>query len=266
MEKFPAIFLSHGSPMMALETEATDPYVKTLRELGKKLPKPKALVFVSAHWYVRGKFVDVADMPQTIYDFYGFPNALYGVKYPAPGYPEVASELDGIFGKGTWKPVTRGLDHGVWTTLVHLYPKADVPVITISLDATDTERGHFETGKKLSVLRERGYLVVGSGNIVHDLGSVDFSRGPGTAPHAFGAQFDEAFRTAVENRDFETLFEPQKMPGGIRSVPSPDHYLPALVILGTATPDDRIGWLFEGFELASIGRRAFFVDNSSFSS
>ena len=142
---FPSLFLSHGSPMLALESPERDPYVKALRELGERLPKPKAVVFVSAHWYVNGNFVDVSARPQTIYDFYGFPSPLYAVKYPAAGYPEALPDIEETFGKGYWKSVERGFDHGVWTTLVHLFPKADVPVITLSLNASVSSEGHFET-------------------------------------------------------------------------------------------------------------------------
>lgn len=256
---FPALFLSHGSPMMALETPENDPYVRTLREIGERLPKPKAAVFISAHWYARGKFVDVSKRPRTLYDFAGFPRPLYAITYPCPGYPEVAKDLDAAFGEGVWKPTERGLDHGVWSTLVHLFPKADVPVVTLSLDAESSPKEHFETGRKLAGLRRAGYLVIASGNLVHDLSSADFSKGPGTEPHPFGKEFDSAFAKAVESGDMETLFEPMKMPGGIRSAPTPEHYLPALVALGTAAEGEGVEWLYEGFELGSIGRRAFMV-------
>ncbi len=127
------------------------------------------MVFVSAHWYVNGSFVDVSAKPKTIYDFFGFPAPLYQVEYPAPGFPEAIPDIEESFGKGYWKPVERGLDHGVWTTLVHLFPNADVPVITLSLNAALSPEEHFETGRKLRDLRSKGYLVIGGGNLVHDL-------------------------------------------------------------------------------------------------
>lgn len=127
------------------------------------------MVFVSAHWYVNGSFVDVSANPKTIYDFFGFPAPLYKVSYPASGFPEALLDIGNAFGKGYWKTVERGLDHGVWTTLIHLFPKADVPVITLSLNAALPPEEHFETGRKLRALRSKGYLVIGGGNLVHDL-------------------------------------------------------------------------------------------------
>lgn len=242
--------------MVALETPENDPYVRKLRELGKSLAQPRAILLVSAHWYVRGKFVDVSERPETVYDFYGFPDPLYAVKYPCPGYPAAAEALDAIFAPGEWKRVTRGLDHGGWTVLTHLFPKADVPVVSVSLDATESPKGHFEIGRKLAELRSEGFLIVCSGNIVHDLSSVDFSRKPGSEPYPFAKAFDDAFEKAVSERDYETLFEPQKMPGGVRSVPTPEHFLPALVALGAAE-DEPVTWLCGDFELGSISRRAF---------
>lgn len=125
----------------------------------------------------------------------------------------MAGDLDEAFGRGVWKPVERGFDHGVWTTLVHLFPNADVPVVSLSLDAGASPEEHYETGRKLRSMRDAGYLVICGGNIVHDLGSVDFSRGPGSRPYPFAETFDEAFKSAVENRTLEALFSPQKMPG-----------------------------------------------------
>lgn len=245
----PALFLSHGSPMLALANPESDPYVATLRNLGTLLPKPKALVFISAHWYVPGKWADVSVEPKTIHDFYGFPKQLGSMEYPADGFPEIMDDLDSIFGKGFWTGKARGLDHGVWTTLVHLRPESDIPVTTLSLDSRSTPDEIFEIGRKLGELRKRGYLVIGSGNVEHDLSTVDFSRGPGSEPHAFVKAFDDAFKDAVERRDFETLCEPYALPGGVRSVPTPEHYLPALAVLGAASPEDGISWIFEGFEL-----------------
>lgn len=249
---FPAFFLSHGSPMLALAKPEEDPYVRTLAELGATLPKPKALVFVSAHWYVPGKFADVSEWPKTVYDFYGFPSKLSSVSYPASGYPEILADLDAVFGSGYWTGKARGLDHGVWTTLVHLRPESDIPVTTLSVDSRATPDEIFELGRKLRELRKMGYLVIGSGNVVHDLASVDFARGPGSEPHAFAKIFDEAFKDAVERGDFDALADPYGLPGGVRSVPTPEHYLPALAVLGTVGEDEEVSWIFEGFEMGSV--------------
>lgn len=142
---------------------------------------------------------------------------------------------------------------------MHAFPDADIPIFSISVDKNDTAEAHFRLGQALRPLREQGIMIVASGNIIHDLRSVDFSGSMGTRPFDFAEKFDTVFKQSVEKGEYDTLFHPHRIPGGLSSVPTPDHYLPALTILGTQYPEERVEWIFEGFELGSIGRRAFGV-------
>lgn len=231
-DKMPVLFLGHGSPMNAIEENE---FVTGFRNLAKTLPQPNAILCISAHWYTKGTKVTAMEMPKTIHDFGGFPQALFDVQYPAKGSPELAIETKRIL-----SPVeieldeTWGLDHGAWSVIKHLYPEANVPVIQLSIDYTKSGQYHFELAQKLQSLRHKGVLIIGSGNIVHNLRLIDF--------HNYDKD-NYGFDWAIEARqtindylldgNFQPLINFEKMDRAIQlAIPTPDHYLPLLYTLG----------------------------------
>lgn len=252
----PSLFLAHGSPMIAVATEATDSYISVLHDVSLRIPKPRAILMISAHWYGPVNQVDVSLQPEMIYDFFWFPNELYQENYPCPGFPQWAELLQKYIPEMQFQPVIRWLDHGSWTVLKHLYPEAQIPVFSISIDSRNTLKEHLELWKKLRSLREEGILIIGSGNIVHNLSLIDFASHL-SEPYDFAAQFDAAFQARLLEQKYEELVLPQKIDGWTLSVPSLDHYAPAITLLWTAFPNEIATPIFEWFELRSIGRRAF---------
>lgn len=231
-EKMPVLFLGHGNPMNAIEENE---FVSGFRNVAKSLPRPTAILCISAHWFTNGTKVTAMQLPHTIHDFGGFPKELFDVQYPAKGSPELAKMTQEIC-----KPVhiesddKWGLDHGAWTVIMHLYPKADIPVVQFSIDYTKPAAYHFELAKQLSSLRRKGVLIIGSGNIIHNLGLVDFRN---------INKVDYGFDWAVESRqkinkwlldgNFEPIINFEKQGAAINlAVPTPDHYLPLIYALG----------------------------------
>ena len=172
-QRMPVLFLGHGSPMNAIEENE---FVRGFRDAAKTIPRPKAILCISAHWYIKGTKFTASMAPKTIHDFGGFPQALYNIQYPAKGNPALAIEAGALIGTDAKMDHDWGLDHGAWTVLKHLFPKADVPVVQLSIDNTRAAAYHYELGKRLNALRDRGVLVVGSGNMVHNLFLVDFAK------------------------------------------------------------------------------------------
>ncbi|CUH80519.1 4,5-DOPA dioxygenase extradiol [Tropicibacter naphthalenivorans] len=254
-DRMPLVFLGHGSPMNAIEDNA---YSQAWTELGQTLPRPKAILVVSAHWMTRGTtLVDVSAMPKTIHDFYGFPEALFAQQYPAPGNPELARDVVSLLashhaeGDDTW-----GLDHGAWTVLKYLYPGADVPVFQVSIDMGQGLDYQLAIGKTLSELRDRGVLILGSGNVVHNLGAVQW--GAKARPHDFAVEFDQLFADRLTDRDFGALADRQGLGPLLRMAhPSVDHYLPALTIAGASDAGDDLTFMTNTIDLASISMRSF---------
>ncbi len=239
-ERMPLLFLGHGSPMNAIEENE---FVAGFRNIAKTLPTPTAIICISAHWFTNGTKVTAMEMPQTIHDFGGFPKALYEVQYPANGNPELA-EATKLLLEPTLVELDEkwGLDHGAWSVLKHLYPKADIPVIQLSIDYTKPAQYHFDLAQKLSKLRDKGILIIGSGNIVHNLGLVDF--------HNFHKD-DYGFDWAIEarstfnhyllNGDFQSLINYQKESSAIQlAIPTPDHYLPLIYTLGLKQKNEEL--------------------------
>lgn len=251
--KMPVLFLGHGSPMNAI---AENSFTTTLNNLGKNLPTPKAILCVSAHWMTEGTWITEMEKPKTIHDFYGFPKALFDVQYPAPGNPELAKQIRG----GIMDPKIQGdhemwgLDHGTWSVLKHMYPKADIPVMQLSLNIAQPAEYHYHVGKTLQHLREKGILIVGSGNIVHNLRQIDWNEQ--AKPYDWAVEFDEVVKTQINKRDFKSLLTLQNSTiAGKLSVPTPDHYLPLLYILGAANDKDKVEYIYEGMQNASISMR-----------
>lgn len=248
----PVVFVGHGNPMHALHDNA---YTRALARLGRELPRPEAIVCVSAHWMTEGTWVTHMRTPKTIHDFYGFPQELFEVRYPAPGSPETAElvratvrapriQLDDEL----W-----GLDHGTWAVLRHMYPAADVPVVQLSVYLEQPGAYHLTAGRALAPLREKGVLIVGSGNIVHNLPMMKWSANP--EPFPWNVEFDAFVKGATERGEADALAgDPRKLPGGELSVPTPDHWYPYLYALGAAG-GDAVRWEYEGLENASISMR-----------
>jgi len=236
----PVLFIGHGNPMNAIEENS---FVQGFRETAKKLPKPTAIVCISAHWETKGTQVTAMQSPQTIHDFGGFPQALFDVQYPAPGSPELAKTV-----KEMLKPseVTLdqywGLDHGTWTTLIHFFPKADVPIVQLSLDYTLSPQQHYDLAKKISILRSKGVLIVGSGNIVHNLGLVDFRN---INKENYGYDWAIEARELTNNWILDGNHKPlidYKIQGKAVNLaaPTPDHFLPLLYILSLQEKTDKL--------------------------
>lgn len=254
-DRMPLVFLGHGSPMNAIEDTA---YSRAWSELGQTLPRPKAILVVSAHWMTKGTtLVDVSAMPKTIHDFYGFPEALYAEQYPAPGAPDMAREVVTLLASHhAQEDDTWGLDHGAWTVLKFLYPGADVPVFQVSIDMSRGLDYQLEIGRTLSALRDRGVLILGSGNVVHNLRAIKWDKG--AKPHDFALEFDSLFADRLSDRDFTTLADPAGL-GSLLTMAHPlvDHYMPALTIAGASDEGDELTYMTDAIDLASISMRSF---------
>ena len=249
--RMPALFLGHGSPMNVLEENH---YTQAWRQAGDTLPRPRAIVAVSAHWYTRGTAVTAMKDPRTIHDFGGFPQALFDTRYPAPGSPALAQEI-----ADTLAPVEVrldhewGFDHGSWGVLIKMYPDADIPVVQLSVDATQPPAWHFEQGKKLAALRDSGVMIVASGNVVHNLRKVRWDETAEAWPWA------QRFNQFVQNNlayQGDAVAHPlvnfMQHPDAALSNPTPEHYLPLLYVLGTRQADEPVTMPVNGIEMGAI--------------
>ena len=251
--RMPAVFFGHGSPMNALEENRS---TEAWRAFGRSIAKPKAILAVSAHWYINATAALATPIPRTIHDFYGFPEALYDVEYPAKGDPELAAALKDLVAP-TWVGLDRdswGLDHGTWSVLVHVFPEADVPVVQLSIDATKPPEYHLELGRRLGALRDQGVLVVGSGNIVHNLRTL--ARADKDQAYDWATRFDADVQRYLRDGDDRAIVEYERHPDGTLAVPTPDHYLPLLYVAGLRRADDDLGVLVDGVSLGSISMTA----------
>ncbi len=248
----PALFLGHGSPMNAIEDNA---WSRGWRRAGALLPRPRAVLVISAHWETRGIGVTAAPRPHTIHDFGGFPQALFDARYPAATDPAVVDRVVEMMAPDTVvRDTARGFDHGVWSVLAPMYPDADVPIVQLSLDRTRSDAWHYEAGRRLAVLRDEGVMIVGSGDIVHNLRAVDFRTGatPDWAP-----RFNETAKRLIVERDHGPLIAH----GGLGedaalSINSAEHYLPLLYVLGASRPEDPVSFfnddVFAGISMTSV--------------
>jgi 4,5-DOPA dioxygenase extradiol len=230
MPTMPSLFIGHGSPMNTLESNS---YTRVWRQLGRAIPRPRGILVVSAHWFIGASAVTAMQRPRTIHDFFGFPDELFAFQYPAPGLPELASEIVEL-AKPTWVGLDQdqwGLDHGTWSVLAHLYPEADVPVVQLSLNALKPLEYHVELGTRLAPLRERGILILASGNVVHNLRRLDWkNRERG---EAWAYRFDDAVASVMQQQPGDVAGL-QNHPDYSEAVPTPDHFLPLLYIAGIA--------------------------------
>jgi len=249
-EIMPAIFLGHGNPMNALYENS---YTQAWRRLGGELPRPKAILSVSAHWYVPGTGVTISTSPRTIHDFGGFPRELYQVQYPAPGDPALARRVLEMLAPlpvsldNSW-----GLDHGTWSVLKHVYPRADVPVVQLSIDETRPASFHFEVGQRLAPLRGENVLILGSGNLVHNLHAYAWGRHM-PEPYDWAVHFESEARQMMLAADYKPLIEYDKLgPSALLSIPTPDHYLPLLYVIATRQQGETTMFPVEGVDGGSI--------------
>ena len=250
----PALFIGHGSPMNTLERNG---YTEAWRAMGARLPRPRALLVVSAHWYFGATAVTAMARPRTIHDFYGFPQALFDFEYPAPGSPEVAEEVAEAV-KPVWCGQDRdqwGLDHGTWSVLAHLYPEADVPVVQLSINALKPLAYHLELGAKLAALRARGIMVVASGNVVHNLGRIQWTRPD--AAFDWAERFDEAVARQLADAPGDIL-KLAEHPDFAAAVPTPDHFIPLLYVAAMAAEQGaRLDPLVRGYAMGSISMSCY---------
>jgi 4,5-DOPA dioxygenase extradiol len=238
-EKMPVLFLGHGSPMNAIEENE---FVKGFRNIGNEITKPKAILCISAHWETKGTFVTAMPSPRTIHDFGGFPNELFAVQYPVAGSPDLAKETKALI-KRTEVGLDEkwGLDHGAWSVLKHLYPNADVPVIQLSIDYTKGPQYHFELAKELSILREKGILIVGSGNMVHNLGMVAWNKLNESFAYDWAIEANEKMKSYLLSGDFKKLIDYKNQGKAFElAIPSPEHYLPLIYTLGFINKEEKI--------------------------
>jgi 4,5-DOPA dioxygenase extradiol len=246
----PAIFFGHGNPMNALERNA---YTDAWSRVGESLPRPKAILSISAHWFVPQTGVTITTAPRTIHDFGGFPRELYQLKYPASGDPELARRVQKLLAP---LPVrldeSWGLDHGTWSVLTHVYPQADVPVVQLSIDETQPAGFHYEVGRRLAALRGEGVLIVGSGNLVHNLHTYAWGR-HSVDPFDWAMRFEQQAREMLVAGEHRPLIEYEKLGrDAILSIPTPDHYLPMLYTIATRQQREPISFPVEGVDGGSI--------------
>lgn len=252
--RVPALFIGHGSPMNAL---ADNEYVRSLRALRGRLPEVRAILAVSAHWMTEGSWVTHMARPRTIHDFYGFPPELSAVQYPAPGNPALAERVREVVGDPALQMDDElwGFDHGTWAVLRHLYPEARLPVLQLSLNIAQPAPYHFHLGEKLRPLRDEGVLIVGSGNIVHNLRRIRWEED--APPFGWALEFDAWAREKLLAGDARALTEDYlATEAGRLSVPTPDHYLPLLYAMGASDRADRVEFVHEGMQNASIAMRS----------
>lgn len=251
---YPAIFFGHGNPMNALERNR---YTEAWRTIGTQIPRPSAILSISAHWFVPGTGLTVSSAPRTIHDFGGFPLELFRVQYPAMGDPDLARRVQRMLAPlqveldDTW-----GLDHGTWSVLRHVYPDADIPVVQLSIDESKPARFHFEIGRKLAPLRAEGVLIMGSGNLVHNLHAYAWGRHM-PDPYDWAIQFETEAKQLMLAGEHNALVDYEMLgPSAKLSIPTPDHYLPLLYVLGTRQAGESVTFPVEGVDGGSISMLA----------
>jgi 4,5-DOPA dioxygenase extradiol len=255
MTRMPALFIGHGSPMNTLEDNG---FTRGWGALARRLPRPRAILVISAHWFIGATAVTAMPRPRTIHDFYGFPPELFAFDYPAPGAPDVAAEIQDLL-KPLWLGLDRdqwGLDHGTWSVLTHMYPEADVPVLQLSINALKPLDYHVEVGRRLAPLRKSGILILGSGNVVHNLQRMDRSRPE--AAFAWSERFDDAVADQLA-RDPGAILTVADHPDFEMAVPTPDHFIPLLYIAGLAAEEGQIRPLVRGYAMGSLSMTCYGV-------
>lgn len=250
----PALFVGHGSPMNAIEENE---FTRGWKEAAGHVPRPAAILCVSAHWETCGTFVTATPKPRTIHDFGGFPPSLYEVQYPAPGDPRLAGELPSMVTAAKVLPDEKwGLDHGTWSVLVRMFPEADIPVLQLSLDYRKDARYHAALAQELAGLRKRGVLVIGSGNLVHNLRLADWSGK--VASYAWAEEAMARFRTLIESGDTDTLARYEQLGSAVeKAIPTPEHFIPLFYILGMGSDKDAVTFFNDRTVMGSVSMTSF---------
>jgi 4,5-DOPA dioxygenase extradiol len=248
--RLPAIFLGHGNPMNALYD---NPWTQGWAMVGRRLPRPRAVLSVSAHWYLPGTAVTAMEAPRTIHDFGGFPRELFALQYPAPGDPDLARRVRELLQPLEVRAdLSWGLDHGTWSVLSHVFPAADVPVVQLSIDETQPPAFHYGLGRRLRPLREEGVLLVGSGNVVHNLHAYAWGRHP-VEPFDWALRFEALARELMLRGEHAPLLDYEALGRDAElSVPTPEHFLPLLYVLGASEPGEAVSFPVEGMDGGSI--------------
>jgi 4,5-DOPA dioxygenase extradiol len=246
----PAIFFGHGNPMNAVMDNI---YTRAWQRIGEQIPRPKAILSISAHWFVPGSAVTISTAPRTIHDFGGFPPELYQVQYPAPGDPDLARRVQRLLAPlpvaldNSW-----GIDHGTWSVLRHVYPEAEIPVVQLSIDESRPASFHFELGRKLAPLRDEGVLIAGSGNLVHNLHAYAWGRHM-PDPYDWAVRFEQEAKQMMLAAEYKPLIDYEKLGrDAMLSIPTPDHYLPLLYVVAARQPGEAITFPVEGVDGGSI--------------
>lgn len=250
MNHMPVVFVGHGNPLNALQHNT---YTNGWRDLGLRLPRPKAILAISAHWYIPETAVTAMPTPRTIHDFGGFPHELYQMLYPAPGDPILASRVQALLAPlSVRRDQQWGLDHGTWAVLCHMFPQADIPVVQLSIDETQPAAFHYEVGKQLAPLREEGVLILGSGNLVHNLHAYSWGQ-HAIEPFDWAVRFEERVRQLLLTGDDGLLIDYEALGSdAMLAIPTPDHYLPLLYILALRHPGESVSFPIEGFDGGSV--------------
>jgi 4,5-DOPA dioxygenase extradiol len=256
-ETMPLLFVGHGSPMNAIEQNE---FAKGWQDIGKSLPKPTAILCISAHWETNGTFITAMEKPPTIHDFGGFPKALFDVQYPAPGNPALAETAKNLIKTTEAKlDTTWGLDHGCWSVIKHMYPEANISILEMSMDYTKPPQWHYDLAKELSALRQKGVLIIGSGNIIHNLRTIDWLNPEGGFDWAEVA--NEKLKSKILNNDHRSLINYQQLGPEMRlAIPTPEHYLPLLYTLGLKTEKDQVSVFNDKTVMGSISMASLKIE------
>lgn len=253
MNQMPLLFLGHGSPMNAIENNQ---FTKNWKDIANKIEKPKAILSISAHWFINETKILNSENPRTIYDMYGFPEELYKIKYNSKGSPEFAIETKKLIQSATEFDDKWGYDHGTWSLLHIMYPKADIPVYQLSVNKLLSPLEHFNIGTQLKELRKKGILIMGSGNIVHNLSKVNFNKQNG---YDWAYKFDNYIKEEVIQRNFNEILNYKSHEFANFAVPSPDHFYPLLYILGASEKDDNIEIFNDECVLGSLSMTSYLI-------
>ncbi len=255
----PAIFVGHGNPKNVVRS---NPWTDGWKALGAAIPRPGAILAVSAHWYIPATRVTAMPHPRTIHDFGGFPKELYEIEYPAPGDPALARRLQELLAPLAVEPDERwGLDHGTWSVLHHLFPRADIPVVQLSIDRAQPPSYHYEIGRRLAPLRDEGVLLLGSGNLVHNLEAYAWDQ-PGLGAFGWASGFEEKVKDLLLSGQEARMVDYASLgPEARLAIPTPDHYLPLLYVLGARRKEDKVHFPVEGFDGGSVSMLAISISD-----
>ena len=251
-EMMPVLFVGHGSPMNAIEENE---YTRNWAEIAGRIPVPRAILAISAHWFTPGSRINAAVTPTVIYDMYGFPEELYQVEYNAPGLPELADEVQKMMGRDVLVDNSWGIDHGTWSVLCRMYPGANIPVVQLSVDSNAEAEKHFRTGQELSLLREQGVLILGSGNVVHNLAKLSWGLKGG---YPWAVDFDNYIRTKIVGQHYQDVIHYDRAGDSARQAFfTTEHFYPLLYVLGAARPDDRLSIFNDSCTLGSLSMTSY---------